>query len=403
MAQRGWLAAGLAALLLAGGWWTISRVRAQAVPAADTQTARKGVELTIYNEDFAQVRELRPQTLTQGNNKLHVLDVSKQLDPQSVALHWQGEGANLPQLIAQAYDLGVGNSENLLKRYLGQKVEVVRYGENGHEAERQQGVLMVEGNGERVVQSDGKFYVNPAGTIVAPTNPDIITIPQLSVQADSPAAQNAALEVAYLTRGLSWTADYVATLSPKQDSMALECWATVTNRTGVDFPGAKVSLIAGTPNRAVVQAQARAQDSAKALDFEDGRAKSRGAGFFGGGRSAPNLEGGMPQTVGDFHAYNIKNPTTVVQEQMNRLLMFSSTNVAIKKDYNTRPPQLGDWEDGINWAEGHPAQRSEVAFAITFANTEKESLGLPLPQGMIRLYEPDSGGSLRYAGAASVE
>src|SRR5207248_2625699 len=94
------------------------------------------------------------------------------------------------------------------------------------------------------------FYVQPAGTLVAPANGDIVTIPQLSVQAESPAAQAANLEVAYLTRGLSWSADYVATLSPTGSSLGLECWATVTNRTGTDYPNARVSLMAGMPNRA---------------------------------------------------------------------------------------------------------------------------------------------------------
>ncbi len=112
--------------------------------------------------------------------------------------------------------------------------------------------------------------------------------------------------------------------------------------------------------------------------------------------------GGGPETVGEFHAYNIKNPTTVVQEQMNRLLILSSANVPVSKDYNTRPPQLSAWdyyEDG--W--GAQPKRGEVAVAVTFYNKEKDGLGAPLPQGAIRLYEPDKSGTLRYAGAANIQ
>ncbi|MCW3051170.1 MAG: hypothetical protein JWN14_340, partial [Chthonomonadales bacterium] len=310
------------AVLAGGGWWLLGHKRAQAEPngEAPTAVARQSVELTVYSEDFAMVHEARPQQMTTGTNRLHLRDVSKLLDPQSVLLDWQGANTGMPQLVAQSYDLGVGNGGNLLKRYLGRSVEVVRYGVDGHEAERQKGTLMVGGNGETVLQSENKFYINPGGTIVAPTDADIVTIPQLSVQADSPAAQSATLNVGYLTRGLSWTADYVATIDPKQDKLALECWATVTNRTGADYPNAKVTLVAGAPNRAVVAAEDRAQDAAKSSSFgreyaQAGRSATKKA------MDAPNMTSAQPQSVGDFHAYSIRKPTTVVQEQMNRLLM----------------------------------------------------------------------------------
>lgn len=239
----------------------------------------------------------------------------------------------MPQSVAHAYDLGVANADGLLKRYLGKRVELVRYGDNGREAERQSGTLMVEANGDVVVQTDGAFYIHPEGTIVALTDGDIVTIPQLSVQAESPAAQTANLEVAYLTRGLSWSADYVATLSPQSNALALECWATVTNRTGVDYPNAKVSLIAGTPNRAARPAPtskpAEYDFAAKEL-FRDGNARAVPQPAL----VTPNIEGGQPEAVGDFHAYHIKNPTTAVQEQMNRLL------IGFDSDLRTRQVRL---------------------------------------------------------------
>jgi hypothetical protein len=396
------LIASAVAVLAGSGWWLLSHNRAQAEPtnAQAQTTARQSVELTVYSEDFAMVHEARPQQMTTGVNRLHLRDVSKLLDPQSVLLNWQGANNGMPQLVAQSYDLGVGTGENLLKRYLGRSVEVVRYGNDGHEAERQKGTLMVGGNGETVLQSENKFYINPGGTIVAPTDADIVTIPQLSVQADSPSAQSATLNVGYLTRGLSWTADYVATIDPKQDKFSLECWATVTNRTGADYPNAKVTLVAGSPNRAVVAAEDREQDAAKV------------SGSFGGGRSsmdfkrkavyAPNMTSAQPESVGDFHAYSISKPTTVVQEQMNRLLMLDGKDVPVVKDYSAALPPLSSY-DYNEWSRGAgPKQRSEVAVAMKFTNVEKDGLGAPLPAGAVRLYEPDAAGTVRYVGAAHI-
>ena len=401
--QRRVLIATAFAVLAGGGWWLLGRGRAQAAPNAAAQTARQSVELTVYSEDFAMVHEARPQQMTSGANRLHLRDVSKLLDPQSVLLDWQGANNSMPQLVAQSYDLGVGSGENLLKRYLGRSVEVVRYGADGHEAERQKGTLMVGGNGETVLQADNKFYINPGGTIVAPTDADIVTIPQLSVQADSPAAQSATLNVGYLTRGLSWTADYVATLDPKQDKLSLECWATVTNRTGADYPNAKVTLVAGAPNRAVVAAEDRVQLQ-ESVGGSFGRARHADATkmAYAPRMSAPNMTSAQPQSVGDFHAYSISKPTTVVQEQMNRLLMLNGKGVPVFKDYSAAMPSLSGW-DYNDWNRGAgPKQRAEVAVAMKFNNIEKDGLGAPLPAGAVRLYEPDAVGTVHYIGAANI-
>lgn len=349
------------------------------------------------------VREQRPVQLVQGTTKLRLYEVSKQLDPQSLLLQWAGAGngaTNGPQIVAHAYDLGVADSDSLLKRYLGQEVEVVRFGDNGRESERQKGTLMVEGNGEIVLQSEGKFFVHPPGTIVAPTNGDIITIPQVSVQAESAAAQPATLDVAYLTRGLSWSADYVATLSPQANTLQLDCFATVINRTGADYPNAKVSLVAGTPNRAV----RRPEDRAEAPSTLTETLKSKGRRHSDGHAVMDFNQAEAPVSMGDFYAYPVRSNTTVAQEQMNRLLLMSGKNVSVKRDYSIRLPSLYGYdyyEQG--WGDGQQPIHGNVQSAVSFYNRAAEGLGAPLPQGDIRIYEPDTNGSLRYAGAATIQ
>ena len=382
----------LSALVLMGIVSWVSRGLAAAPEPATPPTARQNLELTVYAQDFGMVRELRPMQLAKGSNRLRVPDVSKALDPHSVLLRWQGDAPNPPQLVAHSYDLGVDSSDALLKRYLGKPVELVRYGQNGREADRQRGTLMVEADGAVVVQADGHFYVHPNGTLVAPANGDIVTIPQLSVQAESPAAQDANLEVAYLTRGLSWSADYVATLSPSSSTLVLECWATVTNHTGVDYPNASVSLMAGMPNRAAVPAS-------RLREFE-----SSDRTVLPAAPATPQraTQVASPEPVGDFHGYRLKHPTTVAQEQMNRLLMLASESVPITRGYSARLPALAAWDVGSSWATAGQPQRGSVQVALTFYNRAKSGLGVPLPQGAIRVYEPDRSRSLRYAGAATI-
>ena len=98
---------------LAGLWWAVHARPTQAGPAAPP-TARQGVQLTIYADDFTLVRELRPLALAAGPNHLQLTDVSKLLDPESVLLRWQGSSQALPQIVAHAYDMGVGSGDQLL-------------------------------------------------------------------------------------------------------------------------------------------------------------------------------------------------------------------------------------------------------------------------------------------------
>ena len=398
MNNRG-AAIGAAVIVSAGIVWAAAHGRAQKPAASPTETVRNSVILTVYKDDFGMAQETRPVQLAAGSNKLRITDVSKMLDPQSVLLGWQDK-SSAAQIVAHAYDLGVASGDGLLKRYLGKEIEVVRYGQDGHEAERQKGTLMINSGDNVTLENDGKFIVNPQGTIVAPVTADIIPIPQLSVQADSPNAQAANLSVTYLTRGLSWSADYVATLAPDTDTLSLECWATVTNRTGADYPNAKVTLVAGSPNRAVQAAPSGSDGAGHSVSA--GRAEMRQEVALK--PSAPRAPAfAAPENIGEYHEYPVKSATTVVQEQMNRLLMLSSANVSIVRDYNARAPELSGY-DYSDYGWGSPKQpvHGSVAVAITFHNREKDGLGQPLPQGAIRIYEPDFSGTLRYSGAASI-
>lgn len=389
------LIAGIAALSVLALLWRVSQSATRAAPLQSVATERKDLVLTIYKDDFGMVRESRPQTLQQGENRLYLREVSNQLDPQSILLRWLGDAKQAPQTTSQAYDLGVKTGEDLLHRYLGKEIEVVRYNQNGYPSDTQKGTLMAGQGGNFVLQSEGKFYINPQGTMVAPANPDVIPMPQASVQVNSPANQSANLEFSYLTRGLSWSADYTGTLSPDSDEISLECWATVLNKTGTNYPTAKVTLVAGSPNRAVVAGGQRQQ-----MDMEMMKMSMRESVA-----SKAKLEDGhsrfsAPQALGDLHSYAVKNPTTVLQEQMNRLLMLESKSVKAIRDYNTRFPNLNSYF-GM-WGGEISKQKCTTAVALTFYNTEQNGLGEPLPNGAIRLYEPDAAGIAQFIGAGSI-
>ena len=359
------------------------------------ETARNQIELTVYADDFAVVREMRPFELAQGRNKLRLIDVSKSLDQQSVMFQWPAKAG--AQVVSSTYDLGVGDSGRLMQRFLGRKVELVMYSQDGTVGDTVEGILEVAEPGNVVIRADGKYLINPPGTIVAPSGGNIVTIPQLTAEVNSPSAQKSDLDLTYLTRGLRWSADYVATLALDADEMKLDCWATVTNQTGADFPSAKITLVAGSPNRAVRKSRERGGFEAD----HAARAKPEETDY----KMPVNGNFDMPVAVGELHAYPVKAAATIAQDQMNRVRMIEARSVPIKRDYSTRLPDLSSWGDEAHsgWGTIQRPSRRSAQLAITFKNKEQGGLGLPLPQGAIRVYEPDKSASLRYIGAAGIQ
>lgn len=376
----------VAAVAVTGGMAGSRALWCKPPGAGSEALAERKLDLTVYNQDFGMVHESRPFRLTAGANRLLLPDVSRQLDPHSVLLRWAG-GADGPEIVGHSYELGAGDSQRLLSQQVGRPVELVRYGENGREASREAGRLLLAENGQpAAVQIGDEVRVNPGGTLVLPGEEAARAVPQLAVQARSSGAGSSLLDVAYLTRGLSWSADYVATLAEKADNqLDLECYATVTNRTGVPFPEANITLVTGTPNRAATAASAP-----KALP----QSRAAGPGFTING----NLEGRAfeaPEAVGDLHAYPLKNPATIQNDELNRLLMFRRTALRARKEYSYGAPYLDGYSSPVQ-------ERGKIAVSLSFMNTPQDAVGLPLPQGTIRVYDPDRSGRLRYAGAGAI-
>lgn len=375
----------------------------KAVAAGDDARASAGngrtVDLTVYNQDFAMVREMRGVDLESGVNSVAVGDVSKELDPQSVLLRWVHEGKqDPPQITGNAYDLGIADSQSLLNQRLGEEVELVRYGMDGRAVERTKGkVVVAEAGRPSVFEADGKLWVQPEGTVIAESRVGAATLPQLSIQVQSPGKQSGRLDLTYLTRGLEWSADYAAILDPDaEERMEVECTATVINRTGVTFPSANVSLAVGTPNRAVRRIQMQQRQNAFFSNSENAvAARPRMMGGAGMPASAPELSFQSPTGLGEFHTYPLKAPATIVPDQLNRLAMLRSDHVRVKRDYSFRAP-------GLDAYSSPQMPRGIVTAGLSFFNKEVDGLGQPLPSGAMRVYDPAADGRLRYAGASTI-
>ncbi|MCB8932883.1 MAG: DUF4139 domain-containing protein [Fimbriimonadaceae bacterium] len=360
--------------------------KAAGVSPEPVAAARGGIELVVYTGDFAQVREARPLELAAGRNRVDVADVSRQLDQASVLYTWNdAKGVSVD---SSTYDLGIEQSTQLLQRFLNREIELVYRGDNGKEGERTKGILQVATPGNLVVRVGDHFVVNPNATVEVPANSGIVPVAQLSAEVESKSAQKATLDLAYMTRGLSWSADYTAILDPDSDSMRLECWATVTNGTGIDYPDAKLQFVAGSPNRAVTASHNKLE-AETSIAGEWQREEMRPL-------ANPMAMDSDTRPIGELVAYPYKSTATIRQGQMNRVRMMEANEAKLVRDYSVRLPASAQISGGAS------DQRIRATLAINFTNDESSGLGFPLPAGAVRVYETSDAGTPDSIGAAGI-
>jgi len=341
------------------------------------------LDLTIYKDDFAMVHERRTLDLRSGANHVRLGGVSRVLDPNSVDFKTP-TGTHVSSM---TYDLGIGSSGRLLQRLAGKEVDLVLDQDSGRAGQRLHGVLEPSADGGFLLRTADSLYVNPRGTLVAPSDSDVDTMPGLAVQVSSAISGSQELGLSYLTRGMSWQADYVAHLDPDRKHMKLECWASVTNGTGIPFKDAKLTFVAGQPNRAVEAPPSLPKG--EVAYFNSARTR---AGEVNGDVT---LVAVAPIAVGELYEYKADGTATLGVDQISRVRMFDKPSVPIKIDYSVDLPEFDDSEVGA------PMPKQSAQMAIKFENRATGGLGFPLPGGSVRVFETD-GDSDRYTGADTV-
>ena len=365
--------------------------KASAQAQTETPTDRS-VDLAIYKEDFAMVSETRPIGLESGHHRVVIDRVSRALDPNSVLFDWTDDSPKA-QVVATTYDLGVGASENLLRRLNGQQVDMLWRSSDGKPGQSITGRLeAMSGGSSYAIRTEDKLYINPDGTIVAPSGVASGTSPQLSIEVEAERKADAKLNVSYLTRGLSWSASYTAKLNPATDEAELQCWAAVTNTTGISYPNAHLSLMAGSPNRS-----ARTPEE---LGMQMERKERMMAKVAVGGLAEDNERQMKYEAVGEIYSYKVPSTASIGQDQMNRVSMLGTKTVPIKKDFAIRLPELSPW----GYGEGQSTRdHTRATLSIAFVNDKNSDLGMPLPAGEFRVYDRGSNGKDQFVGAAGLQ
>jgi hypothetical protein len=372
---------------------------------------RNNVELTVYNQDFALVKENRDLELKSGINEFMLEDVAAQIDPTSV--HFKSLTDPLgTYVIEQNYDYDLVNTNKLMEKYIGKEIQLEQITDGKKEIV--DGTLLSTGqtrvprnqwqnygynnpyysSGGTVVKINDKIYINPSGTFILPKlSEGLILKPTLEWTVSAKKEGQHQTELSYITNGINWNADYVIVTDKDDKTLDLTGWVTLDNRSGVAYNNAKLKLMAGdvhlvSPPQATFAFLGAVN---KFAEDED--------------RIAPQFQ---EKGFSDYHLYTLQRPATILDNQTKQIELNHGENVPFQKIYVYDGAQLsGNWWDynqSNRTAPEYGTQSNKKVYVmVEFKNSEKNNLGMPLPAGKIRVYKKDEDESQEFVGEDKIE
>lgn len=182
--------------------------------------------------------------------------------------------------------------------------------------------------------------------------------PTLFWRIESAGAAKTEMEVSYLTTGMSWAAEYVASVSEDEGAMELYAWASLDNKSGGDFEDAALTLVAGQISQVKAAPPVRMEMMA----------------------AAPQTEFSQGELF-EYHAYTLERPMTIRNNESLQVPLFAPADVRIDRTYTY---------DGSRYPG--------VRVTVKTENKAEMGLGRPLPAGKVRVYAGAAGIEPRLAG-----
>ena len=368
--------------------------------------------LTIYNQNFAVVREIIPLDLKAGTNQMRFNDTTAYLEPGSVILR-DPSGKQALVILEQNYCADPVSQELLLSLNEGQTIQFLV--QRGDQTEIVQGKVVRSGFVSRqptfwinsrdwgrpqplqppsqqpIIEVDGKLRFGLPGTPLFPPLPSATILkPTLNWVIEAEKAGKTEAEFSYVTGGLTWDADYNVVSAENSDVLNLVGWVTMTNLCGKTFEKARIKLMAG--------------DVSKIPPIGE----QMYARVFSAGGTIGGMPGGPPVTekpFEEYHLYELHRPSTLHDQETKQVEFVRAEGIQSKRIYvydgmRVDQSRYQGWnlqmirQDRDYGTESNP----KVWVMREFVNSQANHLGMPLPGGQLRFYMQDNDGNLEFTG-----
>ena len=381
--------------------------------AADAEPA-----LTIYNQDFAVVRETIPLDLQRGVNSVRFADTTAHVEPDSVMLR-DPEGRHALQILEQNYRADPVSQGLLLSLYEGKTIEflvrqgdaekivegkIVRSGYMPHQSglsrygqqyAQTQARYAYGASGQPIVEVDGKLRFQLPGMPLFPAlADDTILKPTFHWVIETDRRGSFDAELSYVTGGMSWEADYNLVAPEQGDVLDIVGWVTLDNQSGKTFEDARIKLVAG--------------DVSKLQPDDTSRPRFAMSDAIGGmgGMRPPVTE----KAFDEYHLYTLQRPTTMHDRETKQVEFVRASGVTSRRFYVYDGAQIDrnryrNWDmQSIRQDQNYGTLSNPKVWVMReFENTEENNMGIALPKGRLRFYRRDDDGQLQFTGENMID
>jgi hypothetical protein len=299
----------------------------------------QNLSITIYNDNFAVVKETREFIPQENETIVHYLDVAKKIETDSIIV----SGVEVKEL---NYEFDLVDKFKLMEKYIDRTVFLQDLKTNEKTEYR---LLSVSGGIVLENAATKEIVLDPSGEIILPKLPDELIVKPALVWKVAP-SNTKTINVLYITKGISWESNYVLNL--KNETFDLAGWIKIENNSGTAFHEAKLKVLAGDVNRVEEVAD---------YDIEPV--------LYSRTRMEENFE---EKSFADYHIYTLGGTTTLKDNQEKQIKFIKVENGVFKRYY-----EFDSYSD-------HPKVMLEIK------NSVANHIGIPLPKGKIKVYQEDT-------------
>ncbi len=372
--------------------------------------------LTLYNQQFAVVREqiklpvakgitslvfdgitahLEPESvlLCEPTGTLRILEQNYRNDPASEALllqHFEGQVIDF-EVTAPTGEKSIVKGKIIRAPYLSDAKARLRYGPQ-YQYMQYKGYVNTN---SPIIEVDGKLRFSLPGQPVFPAlSDDSILKPQLHWKLASDRKIETPLELSYISGGFNWSADYNLVLPEKGNILTLTGWVTMDNQSGRSFKDAVIKLMAGDVKK--IQNQVARFDwrfSARSVSSD---VSARGQV--------------TEKTFDEYHLYSLPRKTDLLDGETKQVEFINADGVKSSLVYIYNGTKI-NWNRYQGWSLDNI--RDDQSFGMQankkvwvyreFENTKENNLGIPLPKGRVRFYRQDSDKQLEFIGENEID
>ena len=315
--------------------------------------------LTIYKDNFAVIKEPIIWNLKSGSNTASFSNISKNLLFDSPVLNIEGV-----QILSQTLNKNFSSTDSFLKNSIGSPVEIIPTS-----GSRTEGLLMdINSSSISVKTSKGLVVFQRSQLLSITLKSNSIHdkfAPEIVWELASDEDKSINAELTYITSGFSWKPIYTLTINGDDSKATLDVNAEISNNTNVSLFATNISVVEGN-----VPLQSKSQSVSYQMIESRNAMDNRSA-------------------LGDFYIFDIGLNIKLDSMQSVQLPLMDEREITYDKKYVFQNSERDQGDEPLS-------------VEVSFENSASNNLELPLPSGVLFLYEKDDLNSMRFIGRNSL-